>query len=29
MNPSRRSQVSLFLHQLPFLIWLVALWMLL
>ncbi|WAC70271.1 Na+/H+ antiporter subunit E [Microbacterium sp. SL75] len=29
MNPSRRSQVSLFLHQLPFLVWLVALWMLL
>ncbi|GEB45904.1 Na+/H+ antiporter subunit E [Microbacterium testaceum] len=29
MSPSRRSQVSLFLHQLPFLVWLVALWMLL
>ncbi len=24
MSPSRRSQVSLFLHQLPFLVWLVA-----
>ncbi|WP_353664349.1 Na+/H+ antiporter subunit E [Microbacterium sp. che218] len=29
MSPSRSSQVSLFLHQLPFLVWLVALWMLL
>lgn len=29
MSPSRRSQVSLFLHQLPLLVWLVALWMLL
>lgn len=29
MSPSRRSQMSLFLHQLPFLVWLVALWMLL
>lgn len=29
MSPSRRSQVSLFLHQLPFLVWLIALWMML
>jgi len=29
VSPSRRSQLSLFLHQLPFLVWLVALWMLL
>lgn len=29
MTPTRRSQISLFLHQLPFLLWLVALWMLL
>lgn len=29
MSPSRRSQMSLFLHQLPFLVWLIALWMLL
>ena len=29
MSPSRRSQISLFLHQLPFLVWLVALWMML
>ncbi len=29
MSPTRRSQVSLFLHQLPLLVWLVALWMLL
>lgn len=29
MSPSRRSQVSLFLHQLPLLVWLVVLWMLL
>ncbi|MGN7970001.1 Na+/H+ antiporter subunit E [Microbacterium sp. 22296] len=29
MSPSARSQRSLFLHQLPLLLWLIALWMLL
>ncbi|MCD2168394.1 MULTISPECIES: Na+/H+ antiporter subunit E [Microbacterium] len=29
MSPTRRAQMSLFLHQLPLLVWLVALWMLL
>ncbi|MCW2163033.1 multisubunit sodium/proton antiporter, MrpE subunit [Microbacterium hydrothermale] len=29
MSPTRRAQVSLFLHQLPLLLWLIALWMLL
>lgn len=29
MSPSRRAQVSLFLHQLPLMLWLIALWMLL
>ena len=29
MSPTRRAQVSLFLHQLPLMIWLIALWMLL
>jgi len=29
MSPTRRSQVSLYLYQVPFLLWLVALWMLL
>uniref|UniRef100_UPI0025FBBE6F Na+/H+ antiporter subunit E n=1 Tax=uncultured Microbacterium sp. TaxID=191216 RepID=UPI0025FBBE6F len=29
MSPTRRAQISLFLHQLPLLVWLVTLWMLL
>lgn len=29
MSPTRRAQFSLFLHQLPLLVWLVTLWMLL